>query len=62
MDIYSVIRSMHKAECGAVILGAGHALPADKSIGNLRDVVRSLYQDETITAQDILDEYEEANH
>ena len=46
--LYSTINDMSRAELGAVILGAGYALPDNKSKDSLRDVVRSLYQSEAI--------------
>jgi hypothetical protein len=66
-DVHAVIQAMHRAELGAVILGAGYALPTgpDGRIATvtreaLRDAVRALYQDGTITGADILAEYKGA--
>lgn len=55
--VYSIVRRMTRAELGAVILGAGYAIPADKSHDSLADCVRSLYQDGTVDSTDIIAEY-----
>ena len=54
--IYALINGMTRRQLGGVLLGAGFALPADKSRDALRDVVRSKFQDGTLDATDILAE------
>lgn len=60
--VYSIIRRMTRAELGAVILGAGYALPADKSSAALQDCVRSLLQSGDIDQEDFFVESAEYNH
>jgi len=58
--IYAAINDMKIKELGAVILGAGYELPKPTHYDTFRDLVRSLYQDGTVTTADILTEYSAA--
>lgn len=55
--IIAAIYDMTRSELGAVILGAGYALPLDRSRYSLRNVVLQLYADGEVTGDDILAQY-----
>lgn len=59
--IIATINDMRAAELGAVILGAGYALPTaphENTLIRLRNMVMRLYDNGTISANDILAEYQ----